>query len=84
MEKKKFYRFTNVAEFAFVTAATDTFAGRVALAVARAIGYFTFIVFQATFTPFPAGIALATAVHIVASSAAQNWANTCKKRQQQV
>lgn len=60
----------NVAEFAFITAAADTFAGRVAFSVTRAVGYFTLVVLQTTFTSFPARITLATAVHIVASSAA--------------
>ncbi len=74
------FKVTNVAEFAFEAASAEAFAAGT-FAVAGAIRHFAFVVFQTTFAAFPAWIALALAVDVVAPYAAQYRAHTLKKTQ---
>lgn len=65
----------NVAKFAFETTTAEAFTPRT-FTMTRAIRNFTFVVFQAALTTFPARIALALTVDVVATAAAQYWAHT--------
>ena len=67
--------YTNIAEFAFVAASAEAFAAGT-FSVAGTVGHFAFVVFQTALAPFPSGIALALAVDVVATAAAQHRANT--------
>ena len=67
--------YTNIAEFAFVAASAEAFAAGT-FSVAGTVGHFAFVVFQTALAPFPSWIALALAVDVVATAAAQHRANT--------
>ena len=62
--------FTYIAKFALEPTGTDALAAR-ALAVTVAVGHFAFVVFEAAFLTLPAGDALAPAVDVIATPAAQ-------------
>lgn len=65
---------TNVAEFAFESAAADALAAG-ALAVPVTIGDLALVVFQAALAALPARIALALAIDVVTSSATEDRAD---------
>ena len=67
---------TDIAEFAFETAAADAFAAG-ALAVTVAVGNLALVVFQTAFFALPARVALALAVDVIASSTAQHRTHAC-------
>ena len=64
-----------MTEFAFESAAADALAAG-AFAVAVAVGHFTFVVFQAALFALPARIALASAVDVISTTAAQHRTHT--------